>query len=202
MDDDKQEFELEFDENRTQFWVMRGHFVDPIEPDKLHAELYPSSNYLNIGAPGGFKSDIATLTALAEEPPTPPSTIRKHCDECQKGTLHLEIEGEEQCLPCEWENEEVYWKNMIEEYGFDQAKEEWQTVRDSEKNKAILQELNDEEKQQWLKVVVPKIDRMFAKQQNEEKPPNYLPYVLIGIGGILLIVVSFFLLSERKNKNR
>jgi len=64
-----------------------------------------------------------------------------------------------------------------------------------------LQELNDEEKRQWLKVVVPKIDGMFVKKQNEEQPPNYLPYAL-AIGGMSLLVILFFLFSKRKNKNR
>lgn len=133
-------------------------------------------------------------------------TERKHCDTCQQETVHLKENPtenlEEECLPCGWRTNEEYWKEKIAEVGLEQAKEEWEEIRDSQLNKKIESELTYEEKINWYETCVKTGSLFLSKKeqkQDQKAPLDYQPYLIGGVigGGIIAFIWLVVVLIRR-----
>jgi len=134
-------------------------------------------------------------------------TERKHCDECGKETTWLKktaIIIETECLPCQWETLEDYWKEQITETSFDQAKKDWEEVRNSNFNKEIILELTSEEKDEWNKTKA-KINTLLTSQKdkkNQEQPFNWTPWLIGGGVMIIVLIIGLVLYFNHQKKNK
>lgn len=135
-----------------------------------------------------------------------PLTERKHCDICQQETVHLKENPAEnlveECLPCSWydfddNGDDKFLKEKIEELGKEQAKEEWEEMRDSELNERIVAELTTKEKKEW-EAFKNRADALFLEKKDEperererdKQELDYKPYLIGGAigGGIIALI--------------
>ena len=134
-------------------------------------------------------------------------TERKYCDECQKETVHLKENEEEECLPCGWKEQIEYWERERERDGIEHTKQRWEEIRDSQLNQKILLELAPEEKTRWDKLVK-KTNQLFVTEKENKKQQKqdssfqeYLPYILGGVG-IVAVIGLIIVLATNNNRRR
>lgn len=139
-------------------------------------------------------------------------TERKYCDNCQRNTLWLKENEDkelyEECLFCDWETLEDFWKGEIERDGLDHAKKRWEEIRKGELNKKIWEEMNTEERYWWGQAKE-KTDKLFAlakddeqgkKDRQEQESTDYQPYLIGGcIGSGIMAFLWLIVTLARKD---